>query len=212
MQHDVRRLDRLISDISDASRLDAELSRHESQPLDAAQLARAVVASANDSSRGNGVAVAVTVEKPAGAAAGAFLVAGNESRLAQVLVNLIDNARSFSAPGETVRATVRRRARGDGEGGAPAWIDLTIEDEGPGISPQALERIFERFYTDRPAQNFGNNSGLGLSISRQIVEAHGGRMWAENIGQLPEPVEREDGSMRYASGARFVVALPALRP
>ena len=107
---------------------------------------------------------------------------------------------------------VRRRARREGDGSASAWIDLTVEDEGPGISPQALERIFERFYTDRPAQNFGNNSGLGLSISRQIVEAHGGRMWAENIGPLAEPVERDDGSLRYAAGARFVVTLPALRP
>ena len=75
-----------------------------------------------------------------------------------------------------------------------------------------MERIFARFYTDRPAQYFGNNSGLGLSISRQIVEAHGGRLWAQNIAPLAEPIEREDGSTRYAAGARFIVTLPALRP
>ena len=212
MQHDVKRLDRLISDISDASRLDAELSRHDAQPLDAARLAQAVVASTKDSSRSNGVNVEASVDKPTSSAADAFLVAGHDSRLAQVLTNLIDNARSFSTPGETVRVSVRRRLRREDDAAAPAWIDLTVEDGGPGISPQALERIFARFYTDRPAQHFGNNSGLGLSISRQIVEAHGGRLWAENIAPLAEPIEREDGSMRYAAGARFIVTLPALRP
>ncbi len=213
MQHDVRRLDRLISDISDASRLDAELSRHEGQPLDLAALARAVVSAAEDSASGADVRVTLSVQKPPpGSPKGAFRVGGHDSRLAQVLTNLIDNARSFSSPGDEVKVVLCRKARRDEDGRILTMVELVVEDDGPGISPQALERIFERFYTDRPAQHFGNNSGLGLSISRQIVEAHGGRLWAENRSALPEPVEREDGSMRYAAGAQFTVSLPALEP
>ena len=211
MQHDVRRLDRLISDISDASRLDAELSRHEAQPLDLAALARAVVSAVEDSADSAGVRVTLAVQKPPpGSPRGAFRVGGHDSRLAQVLTNLIDNARSFSSPGDEVKVTLCRKTRRDEEGRILPMVEIVVEDDGPGISPQALERIFERFYTDRPAQHFGNNSGLGLSISRQIVEAHGGRLWAENRSPLTDPVEREDGSMRYAAGARFTVSLPAL--
>ena len=210
MQHDVRRLDRLISDISDASRLDAELSRHEGQPLDLEALARAVVSAAEDADSA-GVRVTLAVQKPPPGSPGTgFRVGGHDSRLAQVLNNLIDNARSFSSPGDEVKVFLVRKARRDEEGKIMSMVELVVEDDGPGISPQALERIFERFYTDRPAQHFGNNSGLGLSISRQIVEAHGGRLWAENRSPLADPVEREDGSMRYAAGARFTVSLPAL--
>ena len=99
------------------------------------------------------------------------MVPGHDSRLGQVINNLIDNARSFSPPGGTVRVTCRRL---QGE------VELMVDDDGPGINPDAMEKIFERFYTDRPHQGFGQNSGLGLSISLQIVEAHGGRLWAEN--------------------------------
>ena len=99
------------------------------------------------------------------------MVPGHDSRLGQVVDNLIDNARSFSPPGGTVRVTCRR-LRDE--------VEIVVDDDGPGIRPEALERIFERFYTDRPDQGFGQNSGLGLSISKQIVEAHGGRIWAEN--------------------------------
>ena len=99
------------------------------------------------------------------------MVPGHDSRLGQVINNLIDNARSFSPPGGTVRVTCRR-LRDE--------VEIVVDDDGPGIRPDAFEKIFERFYTDRPHQGFGQNSGLGLSISKQIIEAHGGRLWAEN--------------------------------
>ena len=99
------------------------------------------------------------------------MVPGHDSRLGQVIDNLIDNARSFSPPGGTVRVTCRR-LRDE--------VEIVVDDDGPGIRPDAFEKIFERFYTDRPHQGFGQNSGLGLSISKQIIEAHGGRLWAEN--------------------------------
>jgi two-component system sensor histidine kinase ChvG len=112
-----------------------------------------------------------------------------------VISNLSSNAQSFSSPGGKVRILCRRIRTG---------IEIVVDDDGPGIRPDALERIFERFYTDRPHQGFGQNSGLGLSISKQIIEAHGGRIWAENragpIGEDGEPT---------VAGARFVVRLPA---
>ena len=110
--------------------------------------------------------------------------------------NLIENARSFSPPGGTVRITARRLRNA---------VEITVDDDGPGIQPEAMERIFERFYTDRPHQGFGQNSGLGLSISRQIIEAHGGRIRAENrVGASTGP----DGPQ--VLGARFIVRLPAM--
>jgi two-component system sensor histidine kinase ChvG len=112
-----------------------------------------------------------------------------------VISNLLSNAQSFSEAGGKVRL-VCRRVRSE--------IEIIVDDDGPGIGEDALERIFERFYTDRPHQGFGQNSGLGLSISKQIVEAHGGRIWAENrAGPLGT-----DGQATVA-GARFVVRLPA---
>src|SRR5580698_5529102 len=180
MQHDVRRLDRLISDISDASRLDAELGRGEAGPVDIAALLRAVVSMAQDSSRASArVELSIPVRRGKNASADYFVL-GHDSRLAQVVTNLIDNARSFSEPGGAVRiALARISTRQDGEPREERLV-ITVDDNGPGIPPHALERIFERFYTDRPNQGFGQNSGLGLSISRQIVEAHSGRIWACN--------------------------------
>jgi two-component system sensor histidine kinase ChvG len=124
-----------------------------------------------------------------------FVVPGHDSRLGQVINNLIDNARSFSPPGGTVRVTCRR---------LKDTVDIVVDDDGPGIRPEALEKIFERFYTDRPHQGFGQNSGLGLSISKQIIEAHNGRVWAEN---RHGPADA-DGKPTVV-GARFVVRLPA---
>jgi two-component system sensor histidine kinase ChvG len=175
MQHDVRRLNRLISDISDASRLDAELTRGDAGPVDVAALLRAVVSLAQDSSRGGArVELSIPVRRGKNASADYFVL-GHDSRLAQIVTNLIDNARSFSEPGGVVRVALERRsARKEPEG--KQFFDqvvITVDDDGPGVPPHALERIFERFYTDRPSQGFGQNSGLGLSISRQIVEAHG---------------------------------------
>jgi len=213
MQHDVRRLDRLISDISDASRLDAELARGDSGPVDLVEVAKAVVAMVADSPRSNGVSVTLAVERLGAALPSDFIVLGHDSRLAQVLTNLIDNACSFSKPGGEARVTLRRAAHTPAAEGGPegeeVWV--IVDDDGPGIPPHALERIFERFYTDRPEQGFGQNSGLGLSISRQIVEAHGGRIWAENRPGTPLTSD-DEATTRHGAGARFVVALPAIVP
>jgi two-component system sensor histidine kinase ChvG len=121
-------------------------------------------------------------------------VLGHDSRLGQVFNNLIDNARSFSPPDEAVKVSMRRRKN---------QVEVLVEDSGPGIEPDALERIFERFYTDRPEQGFGQNSGLGLSISRQIIEAHRGTIRAENRLGPPD----ETGEPKRL-GARFVIRLP----
>ena len=218
MQHDVRRLDRLISDISDASRLDAELTRGEAGPVDVAALLRAVVSMAEDSSRGD-VRVELSIPVRRGKNTNAdYFVLGHDSRLAQVVTNLIENACSFSEPGGVVRVALERTsARKEPEGKQFSnHVVITVDDDGPGVPPHALERIFERFYTDRPSQGFGQNSGLGLSISRQIVEAHGGRIWACNRPAELASVrvgspERDDGDeiTRHGAGARFVVELPA---
>ena len=109
--------------------------------------------------------------------------------------NLISNARSFSPPGGTVRITCHRLKN---------EVEIVVDDDGPGIRPEAIDKIFERFYTDRPEQGFGQNSGLGLSISRQILEGHGGRIWAENRMSRPRL-----GAKPVIEGARFIVRLPA---
>jgi len=215
MQHDVRRLDRLISDISDASRLDAELARGDAEPVDVAALLGAVVSMVADSPRSRGIALGVSIDAVETApGARPYCVLGHDSRLAQVITNLVDNACSFSQPGGEVRIHLGRKAdAAGGEAEHSTRIVLTIEDDGPGIPPHALERIFERFYTDRPDDGFGQNSGLGLSISRQIVQAHFGRIWAENRlspegGPTPAGPETE-ATVRHGAGARFVVSLPA---
>ncbi len=193
IEHDVKRLDRLISDISDASRLDAELQRQDAAPVDLTRLLNTVVTVANEVRRDDGVKITLSFE---GGTPDTFVVPGHDSRLGQVIDNLIDNARSFSVAGGTVRVTARRLRHA---------VEITVDDDGPGIQPEAIERIFERFYTDRPHQGFGQNSGLGLSISRQIVEAHGGRIRAENrMGVATGP----DGPQ--VLGARFVVRLPVM--
>ncbi len=191
IQHDVRRLDRLITDISDASRLDAEFAREDSEPIDLQKFLRDLVSVAREV---GGSKKKVEIEfKTEGKPGQHYIVQGHDLRLGQVVTNLIENARSF-VPDEGGRITLtlsRIQSR----------ILLTVDDNGPGIRADSIERIFERFYTDRPAgEAFGQNSGLGLSISRQIVEAHGGTLTAENIpGSKP-------GELR---GARFVISLPA---
>jgi two-component system sensor histidine kinase ChvG len=193
IEHDVRRLDRLITDIADASRLDAELQRQDAAPVDVVRLLNTVTGVANEVQRDDGVKIVLTFE---GGVPSAFVVPGHDSRLGQVIDNLIENARSFSSQDGTVRITAKRLRNA---------VEITVDDDGPGIQPEAMERIFERFYTDRPHQGFGQNSGLGLSISRQIIEAHGGRIRAENrIGVSDGP----DGPQ--VLGARFVMRLPAM--
>jgi two-component system sensor histidine kinase ChvG len=187
IMHDVMRLDRLISDISDASRLDAELQRNEAAPVDLAKLIESLVTAANEVAK-DGVRTSVTFE---GGSAANLKVPGHDLRLGQVISNLLDNARSFSPPGGTVRITCRR---------VKANVAIVIDDDGPGIQPDAMTKIFERFYTDRPDHGFGQNSGLGLSISKQIVEAHGGDIAVEN----------RTGPDGRVLGARFTVRLPAV--
>jgi two-component system, OmpR family, sensor histidine kinase ChvG len=194
IEHDVRRLDRLISDISDASRLDAELQRQDIAPVDLRRLLMTLTSVANETRLGHDVAVEVRFEGR-GANDG-FSVPGHDSRLGQVISNLLSNAQSFSEAGGKVRILCRRMR---------TEIEIMVDDDGPGIRPDALERVFDRFYTDRPHQGFGQNSGLGLSISKQIIEAHSGRIWAENRPGRKGP----DGESSVA-GARFVVRLPAL--
>ena len=191
IEHDVKRLDRLISDISDASRLDAELQRQEAASVDLAKLLEALVTAANEV-RTDDVTVTLAFEggKPTD-----FKVPGHDSRLGQVVSNLLDNARSFSPPGGSVRICCRRLKNA---------VEIVVDDDGPGIQPDALDKIFERFYTDRPNQSFGQNSGLGLSISKQIIEAHGGSIRVENRTS----VAVADQEPRVL-GARFVVRLPA---
>ncbi len=184
IQHDVRRLDRLITDISSASRLDAELARESAERVDVEKLAEAMVAIQKDVAAGRNVDV--VLGKRAGR--GTTLVNGHETRLAQVFANLVDNAVSFSPPGGVVTVAVST----EGE-----TIKISITDEGPGITGD-VTRIFQRFYTDRPdTESFGNHSGLGLSISKQIIEAHKGSIRAEN---------RTD-----RSGAIFTIVLPRAR-
>ncbi|MDO8290588.1 MAG: sensor histidine kinase [Parvibaculum sp.] len=194
IQDDVKRIDRLISDISNASRLDAELSREETGIVDVAILLETVC----DLFTATGVAgeahVSLTIIEGANGRPD-LKVRGFDMRLGQVVRNLIDNALSFSPPGGLVMVTGARQ--GDN-------VIIQVEDQGIGILPENLERIFDRFHTDRP-DSFGEHSGLGLAISKQIVEAHGGRIVAENrIGPVPV-----NDDMPVSHGARFIVTLPA---
>jgi two-component system, OmpR family, sensor histidine kinase ChvG len=185
---DVQRLDRLISDISDASRLDAELSRHEHEPVALDRMLAALV-ELHDATATEG-APRLRLVIPRNARPFDFVVPGIEDRLVQVLRNLIANAISFSPPGGTIALAVHRDQD---------TVVVTVDDEGPGIPDAKLAAIFDRFYSERPAgEKFGTHSGLGLSISRQIVTAHGGTIRAEN---------RHRGD-RKVVGARFVVRLP----
>ena len=181
---DVVRLDRLISDISDASRVDAELSRTATEPLDVVRLLRTLAEIHDATRRESDPRLALDVPE------GALVVQAVEGRLVQVMRNLIGNAVSFSPPGG--RIVLRARETG-------SMAEIAVEDEGPGIPEAKLEHVFDRFYSERPqGEQFGKHSGLGLSISRQIVEALKGRISAEN---------RRDGDGRVL-GARFVVRLP----
>jgi two-component system, OmpR family, sensor histidine kinase ChvG len=184
---DVKRIDRLITDISDASRLDAELSREARTEIQLSHLLKTIMDIYEVTDRGKNVAVTLHDELPAGTR-----VLGHDERLGQVFRNLIDNAISFSPEGSAIAITAHMHH---------AFARITVEDCGPGIPPDNLESIFERFYTERPGDTFGKNSGLGLSIVRQITQNAGGRVWAEN--RPP----RESG--QASGGARFVVELPA---
>ncbi|RUW01158.1 MAG: HAMP domain-containing protein [Mesorhizobium sp.] len=193
IQHDVKRLDRLITDISDASRLDAELAREDASTVDLKKFITDLVAVSRETTRNKkSVEIELKVAKLPQGVKG-YVVVGHDLRIGQVITNLIENARSF-VPEEHGHITISLARAGK-------FNIVTVDDNGPGIRAEKIDRIFERFYTDRPAgEAFGQNSGLGLSISRQIVEAHGGTLTAENIpGTKPGEIK----------GARFVVTLPA---
>lgn len=183
---DVQRLDRLISDISDASRLDAELFRSERERVDIGRLLGALVQVHETAAVAGRPKIIYREPKD-----DTLVVQGDEGRLVQVFQNLLANAFSFSPKGGKVTISAAR---------AGGQIEVTVEDEGPGIPDGSFESIFDRFYSERPeGERFGTHSGLGLSISRQIVDAHGGTITAGN---------RRRGDGRVA-GARFTVRLPA---
>lgn len=186
VQDDVRRLDRLITDISDASRLDAELSRAQSLEIDLAIMLTALADMHQTTSSSKKMPkLVLKLDRVKG-----LTVSGMEDRLVQIFHNLIGNAVSFSPPGGKLWVS----ARLDGD-----LVEILVEDEGPGLPEGKLEAIFDRFYSERPSdEKFGTHSGLGLSISKQIVEAHGGTIQAENI----------PGSDGTPAGARFIVRLP----
>ena len=182
---DLNRIDRLIGDVSDASRLDAELGRAPARPVDVAALLETMALALETAWGEDGPRLRLALED------GALTVMGIEDRLAQVVRNLLDNAASFSPAGGQVTLSAARRG---------AWVEIAVADRGPGIAAGKEEAIFERFYSDRPAgeagapARHGGHSGLGLAISRQIVEAHGGRLVARNLA---------------AGGTRFTATLPA---
>lgn len=187
IEHDVRRLDRLVSDISNASRLDSELVREEEETFDLLKMMTNITSYLGAEAKQKGVEFISDLPKePIG-------IQGLEARLAQVVVNLISNAISFCEEGDAIRVWARKRED---------RILVVVEDTGPGIPEVALTKIFNRFYTSRPESQFGDNSGLGLAISKQIVEAHGGVIWAENIRPTDSDLSSEP------LGARFVVGLP----
>ena len=187
IEHDVRRLDRLVSDISNASRLDSELVKEEEQSFDLVHLLKTLTDHLGAETREKGIEFIADLPPDP------VVIQGLEARLAQVFVNLITNAISFCEAGDAVRMWVRTRDN---------RVLVVVEDTGPGIPDQALTKIFNRFYSERPAGQFGNHSGLGLAISKQIVESHGGVIWAENIRPTEADVTSEP------LGARFVVGLP----
>ncbi len=189
IQDELKRLNRLINDVSNASRLDAELARQEMQKLPVRPVLDNVTGIFRDMLSDDTRTVKFEVRSVESEAQ--LTIIGNDGRLGQVFTNLIDNALSFSPEGGSV--TVIAATRG-------TQIEIAVEDEGPGIPEDKLSAIFERFYSDRPAtdSNRGKNSGLGLSISREIIASHRGEIFAEN----------RRGTDGKSTGARFVVRLP----
>ncbi|WP_103259099.1 sensor histidine kinase [Tabrizicola aquatica] len=187
VEHDVRRLDRLVSDISNASRLDSELVKEDEEEFNLLKTLSNLCQYLSQQAGEKGVDFIIDLPSDP------IAIHGLEARLAQVFVNLVTNAISFCEEGDAVRVWARRREN---------RVLVVVEDTGPGIPEQALTKVFKRFYSERPQADFGKHSGLGLAISKQIVEAHGGVIWAENI----RPTAADPTSDPL--GARFVVGLP----
>ena len=203
IQLELKRLNRLITDVSNASRLEAELALQEREPVDLAVLLAGIVATFRDIHSSDSRQLEFVPEEHA---KDGLVVLGHEGRLGQIVTNLLDNALSFSPPGGTV--TVRARRHID-------TVEFVVEDEGPGIDAEKLETVFDRFYTYRPSGNTsrGNNSGLGLAITREIVRAHEGRIWAENRSASGAGGDDKGAPTTGAGrGARFTVQLPAAHP
>ena len=198
IQGEIKRLNRLITDVSNASRLDAELARQKMQPLDVRVVLNNVSGIFSELHASDSRKLEVAVEQDADARD--FTVVGHDGRIAQVVTNLVDNASSFSPEGGVVTVAARRT------GGI---VEISVSDQGPGIPEDRLEEIFQRFYSDRPEtdQKRGKNSGLGLSISREIVQAHQGFIRAENI-YMEAGSSAITVAARKPIGARFIVELP----
>jgi len=209
IQSELKRLNKLITDVSNASRLDAELAFEETEPVDLLHVLDGILQVFDDILSTDTRKVELTVEEVAGNP-DAFVVRGHEARLGRVVTNLLDNAISFSPELGVVRVVARR---------VGPEIELVVDDDGPGIPADKLEDVFKRFYSDRPQtdRTIGKNSGLGLSITREIVQAYGGRMWASNRQTAPgaetfaldEQAELRERRVAGVAGARFTVRLPA---
>jgi two-component system sensor histidine kinase ChvG len=211
IQGELKRLNKLITDVSNASRLDAELALQETEPVDLREVLHGVAGVFRDILGGEGRRIVLNIAPAHDPST--YVVRGLEERLSRVITNLLDNAVSFSPANGIVRVSARRLG---------SEIEVVVADEGPGIPANKLEDIFKRFYSDRPQtdRTVGKNSGLGLSISREIVNAYGGRIWATNrngtgtaaaawspaAGQAADLTAQGPGPM---AGAAFVVRLPA---
>jgi two-component system sensor histidine kinase ChvG len=185
VRDDVHRLDRLIVEIAETSRLDAELSRARFEPVDLGAMAEQLLPVWEERGSERGVRLAFARPRT-----GTAVVMGDDSRLVRLVDNIVDNAISFSPEGGLVEIVAAH---------AGAEVLVSVEDEGPGVPPEAREAIFNRFHSDRPPEDFGRHSGLGLAIARAIAAGHGGRV---------EVGDRHDGR----TGARFVMRFPAAAP
>ncbi|HKD57255.1 MAG TPA: stimulus-sensing domain-containing protein [Hyphomicrobiaceae bacterium] len=205
IQGELKRLNKLITDVANASRLDAELALQETEPVDMREVLDGVANVFRDILGGEGRRIVLDIAPSLDPSA--YVVRGLEERLSRVITNLLDNAISFSPANGVVRMSARRSG---------SEIEVVVQDEGPGIPANKLEDIFKRFYSDRPQtdRTVGKNSGLGLSISREIVNAYGGRIWATNrngkaSAAWPDAAGPRDPGATEVAGAAFVVRLPA---
>ncbi|MBO0764913.1 MAG: stimulus-sensing domain-containing protein [Hyphomicrobiaceae bacterium] len=210
IQGELARLNKLITDVSDVSRLDAELAYGCTQPVDIRNVLRGVMSIFQDRFDGDGLNLVLDIQD-LWLPDGAFIVMGHEARLGRVITNLLDNAFSFSPAGGLVAVRCRRIGE---------EIEVVVDDDGPGIPPDQLEHIFERFYSDRPQSDntLGKNSGLGLSISRGIIDAYGGCIEASNrVAADPSQLHNDHPALKNrrrpgVAGTRFTVRLPAAGP
>jgi two-component system sensor histidine kinase ChvG len=208
IQEELKRLNKLITDVSNASRLDAELALQETEPVDLRLVLHGVVGVFRDIHAASKRRIALEISDPHNPTA--YVVRGHDARLGRVLTNLLDNAISFSPENGIITVSARRLG---------PEIEIVVEDDGPGIPPDKLEDIFKRFYSDQPQtdRTIGKNSGLGLSISREIVNAYGGRIWANNRklppgdgnGWAGDPAALGGRRIPGVAGACFTVRLPA---